>query len=91
MTPHSKFFPQALILLAALLLSHLPARAGDRPTVPNFSLLDLDDANHELHRTPGRVVVLMFTGTGCPIVRKNALKFRDLKDRFESGGMNFCL
>lgn len=91
MTPHSKFFPHALILLAALLLSHLPARAGDRPTVSNFPLLDQDDANHELHRTPGRVVVLMVTGTGCPIVRKNALKFRDLKDRFESGGMNFCL
>ena len=43
MTPHSKFFPQALILLAALLLSQLPARAGDRPTVPNFSLLDQED------------------------------------------------
>jgi peroxiredoxin len=91
MNSHFKLLPQALILLGALLLSHLPARAGDRPTVPNFSLLDLDEANHELHRTPGRVVVLMFTGTGCPIVRKNALKFRDLNDRFESGGMNFWL
>ena len=91
MTFHLTFVRQSLTVLATLLVSSLIASAAGRPTVPNFSLIDQDDANHELHRTPGRAVVLMFTGTGCPIVRKNASKFRALKDRFEAEGVTFWL
>ena len=91
MTSRLKTFCISLSMLTALLVSGGGASAAGRPTVPNFSLIDQDDANHELHRTPGRAVVLMFTGTGCPIVRKNASKFRGLKNRFEAEGVNFWL
>ena len=91
MTFHLNFVRQSATVLATLLVSSLIACAAGRPTVPNFSLIDQDDANHELQRTPGRAVVLMFTGTGCPIVRKNASKFRALKDRFEAEGVTFWL
>ena len=67
-----------LALPTALLVAALTPDAAPGPTVPNFSLVDVDDHNHELHRTPGRAVVLFFTGTGCLIVRKNAAKFRAL-------------
>ncbi len=80
-----------IALLAALLAPAHFLPAADGPTVPNFALVDVDDLNHELHRTPGRAVVLMFTGTGCPIVRKNARKFRELRDRFEGQGVTFWL
>ena len=85
------FFQKWLALPGALLVSSLALGAASGPTVPNFSLVDQDDANHELHRTSGRAVVLFFTGTGCPIVRQNAAKFRDLKNRFESAGVTFWL
>jgi len=78
-------------LFAALLASAFALPAATGQTVPNFALVDVDDINHELHRTPGRAVVLMFTGTGCPIVRKNAAKFRDLRDRFEGQGISFWM
>ncbi len=81
----------ATALLATLLAAPLALPVAAGQTVPNFSLVDVDDLNHELHRTPGRAVVLMFTGTGCPIVRKNASKFRDLRDRFESQGISFWM
>ena len=89
MTSPLKFIPQLAVMLVALLVTRFVTSGAERPTVANFSLIDQDDANHELHRTPGRAVVLMFTGTGCPIVRKNALKFRDLKDRFEQRRRQF--
>jgi peroxiredoxin/mono/diheme cytochrome c family protein len=69
----------AMTAFAAAVATH----AGPR-IVPNFALMDLDDRNHDLHRTPGRAVVLFFSVNGCPIVRKNATKYRELKDRFES-------
>ncbi len=58
-------------------------------SVPNFALIDVDDINHELYRSEGRAVVLYFTGVGCPIARKNARKFRDLRDQFEGKGVEF--
>ena len=61
-----------------------PARA-----VPNFQLLDLRGANHELYRAGGKVVVLFFTGTGCPIARKSAATLKELRQRFGSRGVAF--
>jgi peroxiredoxin len=50
--------------------------------VPNFLLLDDRGKAHELHRADGRVVVLFFTGVGCPVARKSAGKLQALKEHF---------
>jgi peroxiredoxin len=72
--------------LQLLLCSHLWAR-----TAPDFNLLDVHGKNHELYRAPGRAVVLFFTGTGCPIARKNSAKFKTLKRQFESQAVQFWM
>lgn len=64
----------------------LPARE-----VPNFNLLDIHDKNHGLYRTKGKVVVLFFTGTGCPIARKSMGKLIDLQDKYQSQGVDFWI
>lgn len=88
---HLAIFRKWLALPISALVVGLTLSAASGPTVPNFSLLDQDNANHELHRTSGRAVVLFFTGTGCPIVRKNAAKFLELRDRFQSAGVTFWM
>src|SRR3954462_9751071 len=67
-----------LILTAALCA--LPAPAAELPAsrpakpveVPNFSLIDYRGNAFELRRADAKVVVLFFTGIGCPIARQNA-------------------
>lgn len=68
----------ALALAAAL----APMAAMAAKEVPNFLLLDDRGKAHELHRAEGRVVVLFFTGVGCPVARKSAGKLQALKERF---------
>jgi len=75
-------------VVAALLLV-LAASRGVAASVANFNLVDQDDINHELYRAPGKVVVLFFTGNGCPVARKSAPKLNALKDEFEAKGVTF--
>lgn len=55
-----------------------PAARHDskRPEVINFSLLDYRGKYYELHRAEARVVILFFTGNGCPIARQSFSKLR---------------
>ncbi len=78
------------LTILSLSLTPQSVPASER-SVPNFALLGVDDQNYELYRTPGRAVVLFFTGNGCPVVRQNAAKFRDLRNRFEGEGITFWL
>lgn len=71
----------------AVLLGITATRLGAAPAAPNFNLLDLQGRNHQLQRADRRVVVLFFTGVGCPIARKSAPKLREIRDRFESQGV----
>jgi peroxiredoxin len=65
--------------------------AAARREVANFNLLDLRGANHELYRADGKVVVLFFTGTGCPIARKSTSTLKELRDAFGGRGVSFWL
>ncbi len=76
-----------MLLLVSVVVPSLPACAAARE-VPNLSLLDLGGRDHELYQAPGRVVVLFFTGTGCPIARKSAGKLRELERRFGAQGVS---
>lgn len=92
----------AIGLSALALLSVLPTGAGaaanepaplppSAPTVTgeaiNFALLDQHGRLHELRRTSARVVVLFFTGNGCPIARQNLGKLRALQQRYDDRGV----
>src|SRR5689334_2136059 len=73
-----------VLLVLAMTIKRSQAAIEDLDSVPDFNLLDLNGHNHQLQRAEGRAVVLFFTGTGCPIARKNSVKFRDLPNRFRS-------
>src|ERR1700733_4202162 len=71
-------------------------RAGDDPAqtkpalseeVMNFSLLDYKGRNYELRRADARVVVLFFTGNGCPVARQSIEKLKALRKRFADKGL----
>ncbi len=71
-------------------------RASDDPAhaqpshaeeVMNFSLLDYKGRYHELRRTDARIVVLFFTGNGCPVARQSIAKLKALRDRFADQGV----
>ena len=65
-----------------------PAKAR----VENFLLPDLEGKSHELYgQNESRVVVLIFTTTGCPIIQKSVPKIKALRDRFGVKGVVFWL
>jgi peroxiredoxin len=61
--------------------------SSSKVEVPNFALLDYHGKYHELRRTQSRVVVLFFTGNGCPIARKSIPKLRELRRKFADQGV----
>ena len=65
---------------------------GVAQAVPNFRLLDHQGHSFELHRLKERkAVVLMVTGTGCPIVRHSLPALKDLRSSFGTNGVEFAL
>src|SRR5260370_8041959 len=59
--------------------------------VINFSLLDYNGKYYELRRADAKVVVLFFTGNGCPIARQCVSKLRALRSKFSSLGVAFWM
>ena len=55
-----------------------PVPANASTSVPNFSLLDYRGRHFELNRANARVVVLYFTGNGCPVARQQLPKLLKL-------------
>jgi len=89
--------PIHLLAAAALCVSSL---AGNEPTPPqasrgeevmNFSLLDYKGRNHELRRADARVVVLFFTGNGCPVAQQSIAKLKALRDRYADKGVEIWM
>ena len=78
-----------LLIFSLLLQSLISVRAATSRSIPDFALLDLQGRQFELHRAPGKAVVLFFTGVGCPIARKNARKLKALSDQFRTNGISF--
>src|SRR5665213_13537 len=84
----------ALVSLASIGLSSSAADSsvGERPAssggeVMNFSLLDYKGRYYELRRADARVVVLFFTGNGCPVARQSIEKLKSLREHFSSRGV----
>ena len=53
----------------------------------NFSLLDYKGKYYELRRSDARVVVLFFTGNGCPVARQSIPKLKALRKRYADRGV----
>jgi peroxiredoxin len=80
-----------LVLVAGLFLPGAAGAAVGAREIPNFNLLDLRGRDHELYRAEGKVLVLFFTGVGCPIARKNAAKLEELRERFGEAGVGIWI
>jgi peroxiredoxin len=87
--------PTILLLVAAMAFCAL-SRADNDPTqsprphgeeIMNFSLLDYKGKYYELRRTDARVVVLFFTGNGCPVARQSIEKLKALRKHFADQGV----
>lgn len=74
------------LILAGIGVS-TPVLGASKRAVPNFNLLDLRGVNHELYRAEAKVVVLFFTGTGCPIARKSGSTLKGLRNQFADRGV----
>ena len=86
--------------LVAVAISCAACRAGDdsaqaqRPRaeeIINFSLLDCLGRSYELRRTDARVVILFFTGNGCPIARQSIPKLKALRKHFADRGVTIWM
>ena len=66
-----------------------PKPQADR--VLNFGLLDYRGKFYELKRADAQVVVLFFTGNGCPIARQSVSKIRALRSKFSNDGAVFWM
>src|SRR4249920_2945371 len=63
---------------------------GER--VDNFRLLDQRGASQELYYySDAKAVVLMVHGNGCPIVRNALPGLKELRDQYQSRGVEFLL
>jgi peroxiredoxin len=66
-------------------------RAADPEEVVNFALLDFRGRYFELRRADAKVVVLFWTGNGCPIARQSVAKLRALRGKFAKQGAVFWM
>ena len=60
--------------------------------IEDFHLLDQEGRSHFLHRqTKSKVVVLIATANGCPVVKEAAPRIKALQDRFGKDGVQFWM
>lgn len=72
-----------LSLLFALLLSFSAfANVGGKPLAENFSAVTLDGKSISLQDLRGKVVVLTFWSTRCPICEKEIPKYNQIADKY---------
>lgn len=80
-----------VILTHGAIASDAPPPVAKSPPVLNFSLLDYAGKHYELRRTSSPVVVLFFTGSGCPIARQSGSKFQSLSNDYSPKGVTVWL
>ena len=78
------------IVLALLLASATASALAPNDHVDNFRLFDHDGKSHELYYlSDAKAVVFMVQGNGCPIVRNALPRLKEIRDTFESQGVEF--
>jgi len=86
---------KTLRLFSALPLLWLAGQAwavNPGQVVDNFRLLDHSGKSHELYYSSDmKAVVLMVHGNGCPIVRQAVPALREIREKYQSQGVEFLL
>ena len=86
---------KTLRLFSALPLLWLAGQAwavNPGQVVDNFRLLDHNGKSHELYYSSDmKAVVLMVHGNGCPIVRQAVPALREIREKYQSQGVEFLL
>ncbi len=83
-----------LALVAVLLVLTAPLAGAITPgqKVANFVLPDQTGKSHTLYASAGeKAIVLMVQGNGCPIVRQAIPALREIRDQYQSKGVEFLL
>ncbi len=75
----------ALLLVGAVLLTGVPAFAGDK--APTFALKSADGTSIDLAKLRGKVVVVNFWATWCGPCRMEIPGFIDVYNRYKSKGV----
>ncbi|MFB3107570.1 MAG: redoxin domain-containing protein, partial [Pseudomonadales bacterium] len=77
-------------LLALLLASASASALAPNDRIDNFRLFDHAGQSHELYYlSDAKAVVFMVQGNGCPIVRNALPRLKEIRDTFESQGVEF--
>jgi peroxiredoxin len=80
-------FSTLLTLVSPVVLALTPGQK-----VENFRLHDQAGKLHTLYDSAGeKAVVLMIQGNGCPIVRQAVPAFREVRNQYQSKGVEFLL
>jgi peroxiredoxin len=86
---------KTLRLFSALPLLWLAGQAwavNPGQVVDNFRLLDQNGKSHELYYSSDmKAIVLMVHGNGCPIVRQAVPALREIREKYQSQGVEFLL
>ncbi|MCZ6616946.1 MAG: redoxin domain-containing protein, partial [Gammaproteobacteria bacterium] len=78
------------VLFALLLASAAVSALTPNDHVDNFRLFDHAGQSHELYYlSDAKAVVFMVQGNGCPIVRNALPRLKEIRDTFESQGVEF--
>ena len=81
--------------LSAVPMLWLASQAGavaPGQVVENFRLLDQNGKSHQLYYSSDmKAVVLMVVGNGCPIVRQELPALREIREKYQSQGVEFLL
>ena len=79
-------------ILAGILFAGSALALGPGDRVDNFRLLDQAGASHELvYLSDAKAVVLMTHGNGCGIVQKSLPRLREIRDVYQTAGVEFLL
>ncbi|TQV66716.1 redoxin domain-containing protein [Exilibacterium tricleocarpae] len=78
--------------LSTLLLLTVTGGFAQAATVDNFSLLDQHGKAHELYYLADKkAIVIMAQGNGCPMVRNALPAFAEIRQQYQSKGVEFLL
>lgn len=76
-----------IIVLALVCTRPVDAAPAKGESVANFTLTDLNGRPHEFQELKSKVLLLFFTGNGCPVARQSASKLRELRNAFAGKGL----
>lgn len=83
---------KSVFVLSTLLAGMTALASMPGTVVKNFSASDQYGKKHELYASAGKkAIVVMIQGNGCPIVRQALPALAEIRDQYQSRGVEFIL